>query len=212
MGHRAWVRQNRLQAAGQSAGKGETTSVTLALPTPHARSGSKIWIQPKITQTRDPHSFTQPPLSKALWYLPSTRPPEQPKPPPIKIEEQVAMGGSDSCTMQQEQPLVHQYLLRLRDEAAALDTDIKAAVGKMEAAKAEGDEAGITLYRVIYDNLVARERELNAMRAALTTALTGRSVSRVCRSVEEDWLLSATCHHEKQRSTTDRKRGDSPGR
>ena len=76
----------------------------------------------------------------------------------------------------EERPLAHQQLLRLNDEAAALDTEVKAAVGEIKAAKAEGDEAGITLHRAIYDNLVARERELNAMRAALTTQLAGWSV------------------------------------
>ena len=35
--------------------------------------------------------------------------------------------------------MAYQQLLRLNAEAAALDTEIKAAVGKMKAAKAEGD-------------------------------------------------------------------------
>ena len=36
---------------------------------------------------------------------------------------------------------MHHHLLRLSDEAATLATEIKAAVGKMKAAKAEGDRA-----------------------------------------------------------------------
>ena len=68
---------------------------------------------------------------------------------------------------------MHQHLLRLSDEAAALDTKIEAAVAKMEAATAQGDRA---MYTKIYDNLVAREKDLNAMRAALTAQLAGRLI------------------------------------
>ena len=78
-----------------------------------------------------------------------------------------------SLRVMEEQPLVHQHLLKLSGEAAALDTKVEAAVAKMEAATAEGDRA---MYAKIYDNLVADKRELNAMRSALTTQLAGRSV------------------------------------
>ena len=73
----------------------------------------------------------------------------------------------------EEQPIVHQQLLRLNAEAAALDSKMEAAVGEMKAATADGDRA---LHTKIYDNLVADKRELNAMRATLTTQLAGGSV------------------------------------
>ena len=84
---------------------------------------------------------------------------------------------------------MHQHLLRLSDEAAALDNRMEGAVAKMEAETAEGDRAKC---REVYLNLVACQRELNAMRAALTTPqLAGWSV------VESVWpgraLTSEAC-------------------
>ena len=104
---------------------------------------------------------------------------------------------------------MHQHLLRLSNEAAALDTEIKAVVGKMEAATAEADRA---MYRVIYDNLVADKRELNAMRAALITQLAGRSV-RESSSAEQRWEIVTVCYwaqREAEIHTVVRMRGDSP--
>ena len=75
-----------------------------------------------------------------------------------------------SARLMEEQQLQQ---LRLNAEAAALGTEIKAAVAKMEAATVEGDRA---MYTKIYDNLVADKRELNVMRAALTSQLAGWSV------------------------------------
>ena len=72
----------------------------------------------------------------------------------------------------EEQPLVHQHLLRLIDEAGALDTEIKAAVVKMEAAKDDKDDRA--MYTKIYDNLVAREKDLSGRRAALEAQLAGK--------------------------------------
>ena len=71
-----------------------------------------------------------------------------------------------------------QHLLRLSEEAAAtaaaVDARIEAAVGKIEAARAEADKEGVGLYSKIYDNLVADKRDLNARRATLEMQLTGR--------------------------------------
>ena len=74
---------------------------------------------------------------------------------------------------------LHQQLLRLSDEAAAtaasLDARIEAAVANMEAAKACGDDMGLGLYKEIYGNLVAKEKDNNALRrAALEAQLAGR--------------------------------------
>ena len=66
-----------------------------------------------------------------------------------------------------EEQLHQQQLLWLNDEAAALDTRIEAAVGKIEAARAEADKEGVRLYNKIYDDLVAREKDLSVRRARL---------------------------------------------
>ena len=73
---------------------------------------------------------------------------------------------------------MEEQLLRLNAEAASLDTEIKAAVAKMEAATSDGDRA---MHTKIYDNLVTMAREVNAMRASLTTQLAGRLVPESCR-------------------------------
>ena len=69
--------------------------------------------------------------------------------------------------------IMEEQLLRLNAEAAALGTEIKEAVGDMKAATSESDRA---MHWEVYNSLVARERELNAMRTSLTTQLAGRSV------------------------------------
>ena len=71
---------------------------------------------------------------------------------------------------------IEKQLLRLSNEVSALDNRIEAAVGEIKASRAEGDDAGMTLYKEVYNNLVSDKRELNAMRAALTTQLAGWSV------------------------------------
>ena len=68
----------------------------------------------------------------------------------------------------------HQRLLRLDDAAAALDARIEAAVGKIEAARAEAVKEGVGLYKEIYDNLVAEKKDLNTRRAVLEAQLQGR--------------------------------------
>ena len=83
----------------------------------------------------------------------------------------LALADGMSVRVMEEHPLVHQYLLRLSDEAATLDTKIEAAVGEMKAAMAEGDRA---MYTKIYDNLVAREKDLSGRRAALEAQLAGK--------------------------------------
>ena len=90
----------------------------------------------------------------------------------------------------EEQPLVHQHLLRLIDEAGALDTEIKAAVVKMEAAKDDKDDRA--MYTKIYDNLVAREKDLSGRRAVLEAQLAGKSKS-ACRCVLES---ARPCSHQ----------------
>ena len=69
---------------------------------------------------------------------------------------------------------LHQQLLRLNEESAGLDARIGVAVGKIEAARAEADKEGVGLYKEIYDNLEARERVLDARRAALEVQLAGK--------------------------------------
>ena len=69
---------------------------------------------------------------------------------------------------------MHQQLLRLNEEGVGLDARIHAAVGKIEAARAEADKEGVGLYKEIYDNLEARERVLDARRAALEVQLAGK--------------------------------------
>ena len=56
----------------------------------------------------------------------------------------------------------------------------------MKAATAEGDRA---MHTKIYDDLVARVKDLNAMRAVLTAHLAGRSGGGVCVAV--DWAGQA---------------------
>lgn len=73
-------------------------------------------------------------------------------------------------------------LQQLSREATALDTQIIAVVAKMEAAQAEGDESGYATHKV-YDNLVACQRDLNAMRTALITQLSGRLVAGPCTPI-----------------------------
>ena len=79
--------------------------------------------------------------------------------------------------MRMEEQL-QQQLLWLNDEAiaaaAGLDARIEAAVGRIEAARAEADKEGVELYNKIYDNLVADKKDLNARRAALEAQLAGR--------------------------------------
>ena len=71
--------------------------------------------------------------------------------------------------MEEWHPL--QQLLRLNIEASSLDAKIDAAVCRIsEADTAEADRA---LFRDVYANLVGEKKELNAMRAALTTQLAG---------------------------------------
>ena len=69
--------------------------------------------------------------------------------------------------MEEEQQLLHQQLLGLGQEAAAIDTRIEAAAGNMKAALAKGDDAGTAMHTKVYDNLVACQKDLNTMRVAL---------------------------------------------
>ena len=80
-----------------------------------------------------------------------------------------------------------QHLLRLSEEAAAtaaaVDARIEAAVGKIEAARAEADKEGVGLYSKIYDNLVAdKMMVLDARRATLEVQLTAGRL-HTCSSV-----------------------------
>ena len=78
--------------------------------------------------------------------------------------------------MSEMEEQLHQQLLRLNDEAAAagLDARIEAAVGDIKAARAAADKVGVGLFKEIYDNLVAREKDLNTRRAALEALLAGK--------------------------------------
>ena len=89
--------------------------------------------------------------------------------------------------------LVHQQLLRLNEEGADLDARIEAVVGKMEAARAEADKK---LYKEIYDNLVAREKVLDARRAALEVQLAGKASPWNCPLLHAVTLTACTpaCH------------------
>ena len=66
-----------------------------------------------------------------------------------------------------EQAVLHQQLARLNSEASALDARVEGVVAKMTEA-AQGDKEGFAFHKDIYNNLVAKEKDINAMRAALT--------------------------------------------
>ena len=63
----------------------------------------------------------------------------------------------------------HQQLLRLNSEVAALDIKVDAAKGEMVAATAEDRE----MYTNIYNNLVAKARQLDERRGVLEAQLAG---------------------------------------
>ena len=63
---------------------------------------------------------------------------------------------------------MYQRILTLSKEATNLHDEVKVALGEWKAATTDKD-----VYKVAYDNLVAREKDLNCRLAALEAQLAG---------------------------------------